>query len=96
MNESDGLFCESTNESIVNWLLKVKRPDQCVMVCIIGLKDSAESDNSHSCDTGSWEKWHSRGCDFSGYAFGVPGDFRPHKFYDSRIETVRKAFKSIK
>jgi hypothetical protein len=32
------------------------------------------------------------GCDFFGYAWGTPPDFRPHPAYAAAVDTVRQAF----
>lgn len=72
MSESDGLFQESSEDAIVNWLLRVRKPHQRVMTTIIGRLEGVKV-----CDPDSWRKWYAQGCDFFGYAFGTPPDFRP-------------------
>ncbi len=88
MNESDGLFAEVTKPEVVEWLLRVKKPDQRVMTTIIGMPGELG-------DPTTWQRWHERGCDFFGYAFGTPPDFRPHSFYDEKLATTRQAFQEI-
>lgn len=89
MNESDLLFAESSDK-VVDWLLSVKKPHQRVMTTIIGRPESG------LCDPNSWEKWYKRGCDFFGYAWGTPPDFRPLSRYKKDLEIVTDAFKKIK
>lgn len=91
LRKSDGLFAESSDEAIVNWLLSIKRPEQRVMTTIIGRKDGG----CEICDPSSWRTWYERGCDFFGYAWGTPPDFRPHPSYAPELEIVRKAFEEI-
>ena len=82
--ESDGLFAEST-DSVVDWLLEIRKPNQRVMTTIIGLHHGRT-------DPKAWKKWHEKGCDFFGYAWGTPPDFRPVPSYDKDLKTVREAF----
>jgi len=88
MNESDMLFAESSDDEVVEWLLDVKRPNQRVMTTIIGRLDGV-------CDPNSWRKWAARGCDFCGYAWGTPPDFRPHASYAEELAIVRSAFREM-
>jgi len=85
VNESDGLFAESTNEAVLNWLLEIKRPEQHVMTTLSGRADD-------HCDPDSWRQWYDKGCDFFGYAWGTPPDFRPHPKYENDLKIVRAAF----
>lgn len=87
MAESDLLFAESTDE-VVSWLLGVRKPHQRVMTTVIGRVDG-------SSDPNTWRKWHRKGCDFFGYAFGTPPDFRPHPSYRGDLEVIRRAFREI-
>lgn len=86
--ESDYLFAESS-DSVVEWLLEVRKPHQRVMTTVIG---RTEGD---VCDPGSWRRWHDRGCDLFGYAFATPPNFRPHPAYHDELEVVRRAFAEI-
>lgn len=86
LNESDGLFAECSRDEVVDWLLGIRKPEQRVMTTIIGRMDDGE------CDPQSWRKWHERGCDFFGYAWGVPPDFHPHPLYKAELDIVRAAF----
>jgi hypothetical protein len=86
LNESDGLFAECTRTDVVEWLLAARRPAQRVMTTIIGRMEEGE------CDPHAWQQWHRRGCDFFGYAWGTPPDFRPHPRYDPGLKIVRAAF----
>ena len=84
--ESDGLFAESTDD-IVEWLLKVRKPNQRVMTTVIGHGD-------HS-DPTTWKKWHARGCDFFGYAWGTPPNFEPHPSYKQKLDITREAYRAM-
>ena len=89
LNESDGLFAECSKEDVVNWLLEIRRPGQRVMTTVIGRLDEGQ------CDADSWRKWHARGCDLFGYAWGTPPDFRPHVSYAEELAVIRQAFAAI-
>jgi len=89
MNESDLLFAESSKENVLDWLLKVRKPGQGVMTTIIGRLEEGE------CDPYSWEKWHEKGCDFFGYTWGVPPEFRPHSIYERDLNIIRDAFRKM-
>jgi len=89
LNESDGLFAESSDDAIVEWLLDIRKPGQRVMTTVVGRVDG------EWCDPNSWRKWHARGCDLFGYAWGTPPDFRPHPAHAAGIEIVRAAFHEI-
>ena len=43
----------------------------------------------------SWREWDGKGCDFFGYAWGTPPDFRPHPRYAADIQIVRQAFQTM-
>jgi len=88
--QSDALFAECSREDVVEWLLSVRRPRQRVMTTIIGRVDS-----KGECDPETWRKWHERGLDFFGYAWGTPPDFRPHPDYKRQLQIVRRAFRAI-
>lgn len=90
LNESDGLFAESSQENIVNWLLAIRKPGQRVFTTIIG-----RVDDEGICDPDSWKMWYEKGCDFFGYAWGTPPDFRPHPSYQQSLKVVKSAFKQI-
>ena len=85
--ESDGLFAESSNE-VVGWLLKVRKPNQMVMTTIIGL-------GHNRTDPNMWKKWHARGCDFFGYAWGTPPSFEPLAHYKKKLEITREAYRAM-
>jgi hypothetical protein len=85
--ESDGLFAEST-DSVVDWLLKVRKKDQRVMTTIIGLHRGRT-------DPTKWKKWHEQGCDFFGYAWGTPPSFEPGARYKKDLEITREAFQAM-
>ncbi len=87
VTESEGLFAESTDERVLEWLLCVRRPEQRVMTNVIGF--GARSDPN------SWRKWVERGCDLFGYAWGTPPDFRPHPSYAEGLQIIRDAFHAI-
>lgn len=89
LNESDGLFAECSREDVVEWLLRIRRSRQRVITTVIGRTEKGE------CDPRSWRKWLERGCDFFGYAWGTPPDFRPHPSYREELDIVRRAFEAI-
>lgn len=89
LNESDGLFAECSRDDVVEWLLAIRQPGQRVMTTIIGRIDDGQ------CDPDSWRKWHQRGCDLFGYAWGEPPELKPHPAYDRDLEIVRRAFHEI-
>jgi len=89
MQESDGLFAESSDVSVLEWLLKVRRPEQRVMTTVIGRIDEGQ------CDPHSWRHWVDRGCDLFGYAWGMPPDFRPHRSYDAGMQVIHNAFAEL-
>jgi hypothetical protein len=91
MNESEGLFAECSREDVIEWLLSVRKPDQRLMTTIIG-----RVDGKGECDPDTWRKWHEKGLDFFGYAWGTPPDFRPHATYQPDLAIVRQAFKEIR
>lgn len=35
------------------------------------------------------------GCDLTGYAWGTPPDFRPHRWYAKGLKVVREAFAAL-
>ena len=84
LNESDMLFAESS-DSVVPWLLNIRKPHQRVMTTIVGRQDGVSDPNT-------WKKWFDAGCDFFGYSWGTPPDFRPHPDYAASVEVVRKAY----
>jgi hypothetical protein len=84
--ESDALFAECSRPEVIDWLLSIRRPEQRVMVTITGRQTEGQ------CDPHSWRQWYEKGCDFFGYAWGDPPDFRPHARYRREMEIVREAF----
>ena len=46
-------------------------------------------------DPNSWRTWYERGCDFFGYAWGTPPDFRPLPLYDRELAITRAAFHAM-
>ncbi len=89
LTESDGLFAECSRRDVVDWLLASRRPEQRVMTTITGRQRKGE------CDVESWREWYDKGCDFFGYAWGTPPDFRPHPRYAADLEVVRRAFREM-
>ncbi len=86
LKESDALFAECSRPDVLEWLLSVRRPHQRVMTTVLGRMQEGE------CDPNSWRRWYEAGCDFFGYAWGDPPDFRPHPRYEAGLEIVRSAF----
>lgn len=89
VNECDQLIAESS-DAVVDWLLKIRKPNQRVMTTIIGRPDV-----KGLCDPNTWRKWYEAGCDFFGYAHGIPPDFRPHFALREQVEIVRQAYRQM-
>jgi hypothetical protein len=87
LNECDQLVAESSDEAVVRWLLKIRKPHQRVMTTIIG-----RPAEKGVCDPNTWKKWYEAGCDFFAYAHGTPPDFRPHPSLHDQVEIVRQAY----
>jgi hypothetical protein len=87
VNECDQLVAESSDEAVVSWLLKIRKPHQRVMTTIIG----RPAENG-LCDPNTWKKWYEAGCDFFAYTHGTPPDFRPHPSLCQQVEIVRQAY----
>jgi hypothetical protein len=85
LNESDQLTAESTDD-VMPWLLKIRKPHQRVLTCVMGAMAS---------DPNTWKRWYEAGCDFLGYAWGVPPDFRPHPRYAKQLESLRRAYHAM-
>ena len=88
LEESDGIFAECTEAAVMEWALRVRKPGQRVMTTIVGRQDGVS-------DPSTWRRWHARGCDFFGYAWGAPPDFRPLPLDAPALRTVREAFKAM-
>ena len=89
LNECDQLIAESS-DTVVDWLLTIRKPHQRVMTTIIGRPDA-----KGLCDPNTWRKWYEAGCDFFGYAHGTPPNFRPHPGLHEQVEMVRQAYRQI-
>ena len=90
LNECDQLIAESSDDGIMNWLLRIRKPGQRVMTTIVGRPGDAGL-----CDPNSWRKWYAAGCDFFGYAHGTPPDFRPHVSWKNEVEIARNAYREM-
>lgn len=86
IRESDGLFAEGNRVDVMEWLVGVRQPGQRVMTTVLGRQQEGE------CDPRAWRRWYDEGCDFFGYAWGTPPDFRPHPRYAEDLKVVRQAF----
>lgn len=84
--ESDGLIAETANDALVEYLLQIRKPDQRVFLTVINCLDGFQF------DTTTWMKWYERGCDFQGYAWGTPPDWRPAPRFRAAIEAYRDIF----
>ena len=87
LNETDMLNAESTDD-VMPWLLRIRKPFQRVMTTIIGRQDGV-------CAPDTWRRWYAAGCDFFGYAWNVPPDFRPHARYAKELEIIRAAYREM-
>lgn len=88
VNESDMIVTECTNDDVMEWALKVRKPSQRVLTTFFGRTDGV-------CDPTTWKKWHARGCDFFAYAWATPPDFRPLPVYHEGLKVVREAFRQM-
>jgi hypothetical protein len=89
VNESDGLIAETTNEALVEYLLGIRKPGQRLFLTVINCLDGFRF------DTTTWQKWHDRGCDFHGYAWGTPPDWRPAARFRTAVEGFRRVFTGL-
>ncbi len=87
LNECDQLAAESTDD-VMPWLLKIRKPHQRVLTVITGRTDGVSDPNT-------WKRWYQAGCDFFGYAWGTPPDFRPHPKYAKELEITRSAYRQM-
>jgi hypothetical protein len=87
LNETDMLNAESSDD-VVPWLLRIRKPRQRVMTTIIGRQGGI-------CDPNTWKRWYAAGCDFFGYAWAIPPDFRPHPRYAKQLEITRAAYREM-
>lgn len=87
LNECDQLTAESTDD-VMPWLLKIRKPHQRVLTVITGRQDGVSDPNT-------WKRWYEAGCDFFGYAWGTPPNFRPHRKYDKELEITRNAYQAM-
>jgi hypothetical protein len=86
VRESDGLIAETANAPLVEYLLKVRRPDQRLFLTVVNCLDGFRF------DARAWQGWYERGCDFHGYAWGTPPDWRPAARFRDAVEGFRAAF----
>jgi len=87
VNECDQLAAESTDD-VMPWLLKIRKPHQRVLTVITGRTDGVSDPNT-------WKRWYQAGCDFFGYAWGTPPDFRPHPRYAKELEITGNAYRQM-
>jgi hypothetical protein len=88
VKESDGLIAETTNDELVEYLLAIKRPEQKLFLTVINHIDGFRFDAAAA------EKWYARGCDFHGYAWGTPPDWRPAARFRPAVAACRDFFTS--
>ncbi len=86
VRESDGLIAETTNAPLVEYLLGIRRPGQRLSLAVVNCLDGFRF------DTETWKTWYERGCDFQGYAWGTPPDWRPAARFRGAVESYREAF----
>ena len=93
VKESDWLFAECSQTSVLDWLFAVKRPEQRVFTTIIsGIDDRmAHADLSRE----RWKALHARGCDLVGWAFPDPATGWPGPWYDDDLSFIREVFHSV-
>jgi len=88
LTESDGLFAESTNDAVVEWLLGIRKPRQRVMATLMCVSVFGTGPKQ-------WRKWYERGCDFFAYAWGDAPDWHPVSSYAEELRIVREAFHTM-
>ena len=86
LQESDALVAETANNALVDYLLQIKKPDQRLFLTVINCLDGFKF------DTQSWEKWYDLDCDFLGYAWGTPPEWRPAPRFRDAIDGFRDVF----
>ena len=89
LRESDGLIAESANDELAEYLLTVKAPDQKLFLTLLNFIDGFRHDLS------KWQHWLERGCDFHGYAWGTPPDWRPSARFAEAMASMRTFFHSF-
>lgn len=89
LSESDGLFAECNRPEVLEWLLSIRKPGQRLMTTILGRSEPGE------CNPEDWRRWHEAGCDFFGYVWGAPPDFRPPESKHAELQVVRLAFQEM-
>ena len=87
VKESEMLWTESTTKDVMDWVLRIRKPGQRVMVTFYG-----RPDQPGLCDPTTWRKWHAQGCDFFAYVWGNPPDFHPQPYCHEALKVIRKAF----
>jgi len=87
--ESDILVSESTRTDVMEWLMSMRKPHQRLLTTVVGRLEDGETEAS------GWKQWLAAGCDFFGYAWGTPPDFRPHPSYASDLNLVRQVYQQI-
>jgi hypothetical protein len=90
VRESDGIFSECTDPSIMEWVLSILGSHQRPMTNLRG-----QAGKGLEADPSSWRHWLRKGCDFFGYAWGTPPDFPPHPKFADDVAVVREAFQKI-
>jgi hypothetical protein len=86
VRESDGLIAETTNAPLVEYLLAIRRPGQRLSLAVVNCLDGFRF------DTETWKTWYERGCDFQGYAWGSPPDWRPAARFRGVVDAYRETF----
>jgi hypothetical protein len=96
LRESDGLFAESSNAEIVDWLLSVRQPDQRVFTTVYGRPDDHVDDRIiRWSDPSSALTWASRGCDLVAWGFPVPPRAEAHPTEEDAIRVVVEAYELL-
>ena len=89
LNESDGLLAESAGEALVEYLLGIKKPDQRLFLTMVNFIDGFKFNKE------KWRKWYELGCDFQGYAWGIPPDWRPAARFKDAVDSFREIFTQL-
>ena len=92
VRESDWLFAECSQASVLDWLFEVKRPEQRVFTTIISGIDQHMDRPDLSRER--WKALHDGGCDLVGWAFPDPATGWPGPWYEDDLEFIREVFHS--
>jgi hypothetical protein len=85
--ESDGLLAEFSKPEIMEWIVSIRKPHQCVIATPMAWEMVLSAE--------TMQDLYSKGCGLVGYFWGTPPHFTPHPFYKAPLEMVSKTFKEL-